>query len=139
MSRKVNQLLVDQVWERANAHCEYCLIAIEDTYLGGEIDHIRSLKHGGESTLENLALACQPCNRYKGTDLGSISDDTDKIVRFYNPRIDRWQEHFELTSGGRIRGISETGGITAKIFRFNDYERISERLGLMEVGTYPSI
>lgn len=138
MSRKLSQTLADQVWKRANACCEYCLIAISDTYFGGEIDHIRSLKHGGESALENLALACQPCNRYKGSDLGSIPDGTDRIVRFYHPRVDQWHEHFELTKSGKIQGISETGAITAKIFRFNEYERVSERLGLMELGSYTS-
>lgn len=69
MSRYVSNSLAGEINSRADGRCEYCRISIEDTYLGGEIDHIRSLKHGGETHAENLALACQPCNRNKGTDL----------------------------------------------------------------------
>lgn len=82
MSRYVSEKLAAEVASRAENRCEYCRIAIEDTYFGGEIDHIRSLKHGGETTLENLALACQPCNRNKGTDLGSIPHGSNVLIRF---------------------------------------------------------
>ena len=37
---------------------------------------------------DNLAFACVFCNRYKGTDIGSIALTTNKFTRFFNPRID---------------------------------------------------
>jgi len=96
MSRYISEILREEVESRAGGRCEYCRIRIEDTYLGGEIDHIISLKHRGENISENLASACQPCNRNKGSDLGSISQTSNILVRFFNPRIDVWGEHFRI-------------------------------------------
>ena len=69
MSRYISEKLKNLVEKRAAGICEYCLISIADTYFGGEIEHIISIKHGGKTEAENLALACQPCNRNKGSDL----------------------------------------------------------------------
>lgn len=122
---------------RADYLCEYCLIAEEDTYFGCEVDHIISVKHGGESEAENLAYACATCNRYKGSDIASISRQSGLMIRFFNPRTDRWAEHFKL-SGFHINSISEIGEVTARILRFNDEERIIEREALNAIGRYPS-
>ncbi|MBA3695118.1 MAG: HNH endonuclease [Acidobacteria bacterium] len=125
-----------QVELRAAGVCEYCRIAIEDTYFGGEIDHITSLKHRGLTEFENLALACQPCNRNKGSDLGSLSESSKILVRFFNPRTDEWCEHFRLNPNGEIEFLTEIGEVTAIILGFNNQERIAERKGLIEIGNY---
>lgn len=31
-----------------------------------ELDHLHPERHGGDATVENIALACRPCNRKKG-------------------------------------------------------------------------
>lgn len=85
-----------QVVMRANRICEYCLIHEDDTHFGCQPDHIISEKHGGPTEVENLAYACSFCNRHKGSDIGSIDWETGTFVRFFNPRTDRWREHFEL-------------------------------------------
>lgn len=136
MSRYISDSLRNKVELRANGICEYCRIAIEDTYFGGEVDHIISFKHRGQTILSNLALACQPCNRHKGSDLGSISIVSGLFVRFYNPRTDIWREHFQLNSNAEIITLTEIGEVTAFILGFNEPERISERLGLIEIGHY---
>lgn len=104
--------------------------------MGGEIDHIRSLKHGGITEINNLALACQPCNRNKGSDLGSISKISNTLVRFFNPRIDSWSEHFDLNSNAEIVALTGIGEVTVRIFGLNNIERIAERKGLVEIGRY---
>lgn len=136
MSRYVSDTLSDQVVQRANGICEYCRISIEDTYFGGEIDHIRSLKHNGQTELNNIALACQPCNRNKGSDLGSIPPNSNNLVRFFNPRTDVWSEHFRVNSDAEIEALTEIGQVTVSIFGFNDLERVAERQGLIEIGHY---
>ncbi len=136
MSRYVSESLRTKVENRANGICEYCLITIEDTYFGGEIDHIISLKHRGHTEFENLALACQPCNRGKGSDLGSLSESSKNLVRFFNPRTDRWDEHFRVNLDAEIESLTEIGEVTAFIFGFNESERIAERRGLIEIGHY---
>jgi hypothetical protein len=50
------------VRERAGECCEYCLIPEAMTWAAHTIDHIIAEKHGGDSTAENLALACTLCN-----------------------------------------------------------------------------
>lgn len=136
MSRYVSDELAKLVIERAANKCEYCRISTEDTYLGGEIDHIRSIKHNGKTILDNLAFACQPCNRNKGSDLGSISEISNELVRFYNPRIDIWTEHFKANDNGEIEALTEIGEVTAAIFGLNDLERVAERKGLIEIRHY---
>jgi hypothetical protein len=137
MSQYISDELRRQVITRADNLCEYCLLDIEDTYLGGEVDHIISIKHGGATEANNLAYTCQPCNRNKGSDLGSMHWPSGQLVRFFNPRTDRWADHFEL-SGAFIKPLTEIGEVTARILGFNSEERLQERQGLIEEGRYPS-
>ena len=116
--------------------CEYCLIHEQDAGFPHQIDHIVSRKHGGLSTLENLAFACVLCNRYKGADVASIDSQTGELVRLFNPRQDRWVDHFRL-DGATIVPLSAIGGVTASLLRLNGTERMAERLLLQELGTYP--
>ena len=136
MNRYLSERLRKRVEKRANDICEYCLIPIEETFFGGEIDHILSRKHGGQTVFENLALACQPCNRNKGSDLGSNSEISGKLTMFYNPRIDKWTEHFQLDDEANINPLSDIAEVTIRIFKFNDFERILERQGLIELGRW---
>ncbi len=126
-----------QVAERGRFICEYCLLHNDESHFGSELDHIISVKHDGLTELENLAYACMRCNRHKGTDLGSINWQTHQLVRFFNPRTDRWAEHFQLR-GGAIVPLTEIGEVTARIFGFNSLKRLNERALLMEAGLYPS-
>ena len=137
MAERVSSELRRLVAARANNLCEYCLIAEGDTYFGCEVDHIISVKHSGATEAENLAYACVSCNRYKGSDIASISQQTGSLVRFYNPRADRWADHFAL-DGAYIRPVSEIGEVTARILRFNDTEQILEREALTAIGRYPN-
>ena len=57
------------VYERSSGKCEYCLIDEAFTIKRHEIDHIRPIKHGGDTIRENLCLSCFDCKRYKGSDL----------------------------------------------------------------------
>ena len=137
MSRYVSAGVRRLVAERAGRVCEYCLIAEDDTFLGCEVEHVISLKHGGTSEPENLAYACVFCNRQKGSDVGSISRQTGEFSRFYNPREDRWADHFRLDEVF-ITPLTVVGEVTARILQFNAVERVLERGVLREEGRYPS-
>ena len=124
---------------RAEGICEYCLIHEQDTFFGCEVDHIISEKHGGATEADNLALACVVCNRRKGSDIGSVTPGSAHLVRFFNPRLDRWAEHFTLAENGLlIQPRSEVGVVTERILGFNSSERRLEREALQAVGRYPS-
>lgn len=68
----ISQELRRLVTARAEHLCEYGLIHEQDTAFGCAVDHIISLKHGGTTDADNLAYACVFCNRFKGSDIGSI-------------------------------------------------------------------
>jgi hypothetical protein len=122
---------------RADHLCEYCLIHEQDTGLGCAVDHIISLKHGGETNADNLAYACIFCNRFKGSDIGSIIWQTKELTRFYHPRRDNWLEHFHLEDYF-IQPITDIGEVTARILGFNQQSRLLERQLLISKNKYPS-
>jgi hypothetical protein len=125
------------VIRRADRRCEYCLIHEDDTFFGCEVDHVISEKHGGLTSGENLAYACLVCNRYKGSDLGSILEPSGDLIRFFNPRLDSWSEHFSL-EGVVIKPLTAIGQVTERIFKLNEFERLIEREALRAVGRYPT-
>lgn len=138
MSRSyINKELKQLVIKRANYLCEYCLISDEDSG-GGQCDHIISVKHGGETAAENLAYTCLYCNMNKGTDLGSISNKTGELVRFFNPRRDRWSDHFRL-QGAIIEPLTNIGEVTIRILQFNNVDRVLERQMLINAHRYPPL
>lgn len=136
MARWISAELRQTIADRANLLCEYCLIAEADTFYGCEVDHIISLKHGGSSEPNNLAYACALCNRAKGSDVGSVSA-SGEFTRFFNPRTDRWAEHFRL-DGAVIRPLTIIGEVTARILGFNDSARLHEREEMIRFGKYRS-
>ena len=138
MSRPyINEELRRLVAERAHRICKYCLMAEADRSSSYQIDHIISVKHGGSTTLNNLAYACIYCNLQKGSDLESINWRTRELVRFFNPRRDFWGEHFKLDEAV-IQALTDIGEVTSRIFDFNNEDRILERQALIAVGRYPS-
>ncbi len=125
------------VADRADGLCEYCLIHEDDTFFGCEIDHVIGEKHGGATEPGNLAYACSFCNRHKGSDIGSIVRRTGAFLRFFNPRVDRWSDHFRLDDVA-IVPLTEIGEVTRNILAFNGAERLLERQALRDVGRYPT-
>jgi 5-methylcytosine-specific restriction endonuclease McrA len=65
---RISPALRSEVRERAKGCCEYCLLPEEHAFFPHEPDHIIANKHGGQSSADNLALACFDCNRFKGSD-----------------------------------------------------------------------
>ncbi len=94
------------------------------------MEHIISEKHDSATTAENLALACSYCNRAKGTDLGSIDPETRKLVPFFNPRTEKWADHFELDRA-TIVPLTAVGRVTVLILQFNEPTRLQERRKLL--------
>ncbi len=136
MSNHVSREVRDHVAERAGEICEYCLIAQQDSYYRHQIEHIISIKHGGLTDPENLALACIFCNRNKGSDIASLNA-AGELVRFYDPRSDIWSVHFRL-DGAKVIPLTDTGETTVRILQINDDERVLERQVLIRADRYPN-
>ncbi|MBK9016794.1 MAG: HNH endonuclease [Saprospiraceae bacterium] len=137
MSGYISSSIRTKVAERAGQRCEYCGLPAEYSFFKFHIDHIVSLKHGGKTMLENLAYSCSICNEFKGTDIATVLDDPSHPVRFFNPRKDKWDEHFEVEDSAKINPKSLVGAATVKIFNLNHPDSIIERRGLMQLGLYP--
>ena len=101
-----------------------------------EPDHIIAEQHGGETTLANLALACVHCNRCKGANVSSMDPETRQLVPLFNPRNDRWDEHFRLDEFC-IVPLTAIGRATARLLKLADPGREQARRELWEVGQYP--
>ncbi len=126
-----------EVVRRAGNRCEYCLIHQEDSGSRHQADHIVSEKHGGATTLENLALSCLPCNRRKSSDIGAIDPETGQFVRLFDPRRQSWSDHFHLVAE-RIVGRTPEGRATVEFLMLNSPERLQERAELIRLERLPT-
>lgn len=127
MSRPyLSESIKNQVISRANKCCECCLKSNLVAYVSHQIDHIISLKHGGNNDIDNLAYACYLCNVNKGSDIGTVLLPERTFTRLYNPRTDNWNEHFEIFEG-KFYPKTPIAEATIKILQLNEIERIMER------------
>jgi hypothetical protein len=125
-----------EVRERAGERCEYCLLAESQAAVPHEPDHLIALKHAGQTTSENLALACFDCNRFKGSDIASIDTVTGELLGLFNPRTQRWFEHFRL-NGAHIIPLTTVGRVTERLLRLNLPSRVKIRARLIAQAEYP--
>jgi len=121
---------------RAFYQCEYCLLSEDDSFSPHQVDHIVSRKHGGLSVQSNLAYACLRCNTWKGSDIASVEPSTCRLTPLYNPRQQRWADHFRL-EGAIIEPLTPEGIVTARLLRLNLDRRVAERRLLIAIGRYP--
>ena len=61
---------------------------------------------------------------------------TGRYCRLFNPRTDRWDEHFAI-EGAQLTGRTDIAQATIKILRLNDPERLAERALLQQIAEYP--
>jgi hypothetical protein len=130
---EISARLREEVADRAGHRCEYCLISEQQAFARHQVDHVIAVKHGGATTLNNLALSCTLCNRRKGSDLSSLDPDTGQLAPLFHPRLDRWRDHFELRRGEFI-GLSVSARVTIRLLRLNRPDRVKEREALVNSG-----
>jgi hypothetical protein len=132
MDAAVRQL----VRQRAIERCKFCRLPQESApVVTFHVEHVVPRQHGGQDDVANLALACPHCNRFKGPNLTSVDPATNQIVSLDNPRIQSWNEHFELT-GVQIVGLTPHGRATVRLLRMNGEERMQVRAELLARGEF---
>lgn len=116
------------VRQRAGAQCEYCLLTERQSpFARLQIEHIVPKKHGGGDDPSNLALACIACNLHKGANLTGLDPLTTLAVELFNPRTQRWQDHFAW-NGCLVVGKTPTGRTTVRVLEMNAKDRLRARL-----------
>lgn len=120
-----------KVRRRARGRCEYCRTPFRYDFVPAEIDHVIAGQHGGEAVLDNLAMACAHCNSHKGPNIAGIDPKTRKLTRLFNPRTDRWDEHF-MWFGATAVGRTPEGRTTINVLGMNGPFKLAARAALME-------
>jgi hypothetical protein len=92
-----------------------------------QVEHIVPRKHGGGDEPANLALACIACNLHKGANLSGIDPETAQVVELFDPRNQRWAEHFAW-HGHLVVGRSAIGRTTIRVLDMNSKDRVRVRL-----------
>lgn len=132
----MDRSLEEKVRRRAGFRCEYCCIPDSYEWLRFQIDHIIALKHGGQTTTENLAWSCFHCNSYKGPNVAGIDPETGKLVALFHPRRDSWTKHFAWLVAA-LRGQTPVGRATIQVLWVNHPRLIALRSTLIAEGAFP--
>lgn len=98
-----------------------------------QIDHIVAEKHGGQTVLDNLALACPHCNRFKGPNIAGLDPDSGQAVPLFHPRNDQWADHFRFEDA-RIVGKTAIGCVTVQVLAMNANEVVLLRAAFLDEG-----
>jgi hypothetical protein len=135
--RAVSKEQRQQVTERANGLCEYCQTA-EIIVVMLEVDHIKPESAGGATHLDNLCFICRGCNSFKHDFQTAVDPDTSQSVALFNPRQDRWEDHFKWSDDGTlVIGLSPTGRATIDRLRMNRDGIVASRRLWVEAGWHP--
>jgi hypothetical protein len=134
MRQYISEGLRTLVTVRADFRCEYCQLPDSRSFFAFHIDHILSLKHGGQTTADNLAYSCAICNLSKGPDVATFLAYPGTLIRFYNPRIDHWADHFRVEPTGFLTAKTSIGTATTRIIDLNHPDSIIERLAMLRLG-----
>lgn len=107
--------------ERAEYLCEYCHSSERLSASRFTVDHVIPKSLGGSDEIDNLALACRRCNEKRYNFVAGIDPETQEIVPIFNPRRQKWEEHFVwVDQGVAIEGISPIGRATCLRLDLND-------------------
>jgi hypothetical protein len=122
---------------RAQGRCQYCLMHESLQGATFHVEHVIPRSKGGESTLENLALACPGCNLRKADKTTARDPLTGEQVDVFHPLQQRWSEHFQF-KGYEIEGLTAIGRATVVLLDLNQSRRQQIRQVEETFGLYPT-
>lgn len=129
-----------RVRQRARSLCEYCHTSEQWQYVLFTIDHIIPIDQGGTHTIDNLALACFHCNRYKTNKIVGLDPVTYQTVPLFHPRQDHWNEHFAWSHNGiHLNGLTPVGRATVAILQLNRERILLIREADVVIGRHPPL
>ncbi len=124
--------------ERAGELCEYCQSPVKFATQSFAIEHISPVSRGGETVLDNLALACPGCNGHKYNKTEAPDPVDGGLAALFNPRQQRWQDHFKWSDDfTHIVGLTPTGRATVSALNMNRPGVVNIRGALFALGSHP--
>jgi hypothetical protein len=137
-NKPVNTALKNKVVERAQGNCEYCRSQARFATQTFSIEHIIPQSKGGQSSLDNLALACQGCNNHKYNKIEAIDPITGEIAPLYHPKQQKWSEHFSWNEDfSLLIGITTIGRVTVETLQLNQEGLVNLRRVLCMANEHP--
>jgi hypothetical protein len=126
------------VLRRANGCCEYCRSQARFATQPFSVDHVTPRSREGDSSWENLCLACQGCNNHKYYRTEGPDPLTGNVVPLFHPRKDHWNDHFIWSNDATlILGLSPTGRATVALLQLNRPGLLNLRRVLFAAGEHP--
>ena len=127
-----------RVRTQAGDRCGYCLSPQSLVYGTLEVEHIFPSAKGGADDEQNLWLACRLCNNFKGIQTEALDPLTGDHVRLFDPRGQRWIEHFAWSNdSARILGLTPCGRATVLALRLNNLIAVTVRRAWVSAGWHP--
>jgi hypothetical protein len=108
-----------RVAERALHRCEYCLAPEVAFNIAFEVEHIHPSSAGGLDGDDNLALCCGHCNLHKSDNIAGPDSATGEEAGLFNPRLDRWEDHFAVELDSSVAAKTAIGRATVGRLRMN--------------------
>jgi hypothetical protein len=134
----ISGALRQRVAVAAYFRCGYCLTSQRIIGPLLEIDHIVPEARGGTSDEENLWLARPICNSHKADRQEAVDPESQVAVPLFNPRAERWDEHFEwVEAGAIIRGKTPKGRATVTALQMNHPDIVAARRLWVIAGWHP--
>jgi hypothetical protein len=104
----------------------------------GQAMHIDHIDPSGGNSLDNLCLACANCNLSKSNVIQASDPASGERLLLFNPRSQRWQDHFEwIDNGLRLHGLTSTGRATVERLNMNRSRMVRARRRWIEAGLHP--
>ena len=125
-----------EVIHRACNRCEYCRLSQAGQEAVFHVDHVHPLIDGGETLLENLALACVSCSLRKGARRHARDPLSGRKTALFHPRQQDWNEHFGW-KGNRVLARTATGRATLDLLKMNRVRMVAIREEERLLGRHP--
>jgi hypothetical protein len=125
------------VAERANHRCEYCHAPEAMFNVEFEVEHIVPRSRGGSDHSENYALACRSCNLKKSDTTEELDELTGTRTSLFHPRLDAWDDHFQVVDNGSIAGRTSVGRVTVSRLNINSKLQLAARQQWIKLGLFP--
>lgn len=139
MSRPyISVQLAAQILADAGHRCGYCRTDERLTGSPLSIEHILPIAAGGLTERENLWRSCRECNERKGPQVQATDPEIGEVVDLYNPRTQRWTDHFRWSEDGLlVIGLTTVGRATVAAIDLNRPHQIVARQRWVVVGWHP--
>jgi hypothetical protein len=123
---------------RAGHRCEYCRAPEVVSGAVFQVEHVVPRTAGGSNSPSNLALACPSCNGFKSDRQTARDELSGQTVPLFNPRADRWDEHFRIDVDRlEIVGVTPVGRATVAALDINNPQQQAARAIWIRHQLYP--